>query len=1146
MLASVLLSALAPLAVFAQDSTSGTVSGRVYDSDTGAPIEGATVVLDFPEPADGSVPRQEVATSGPAGDFEFEAVPAGFYGVSFIKSGYRASVIPDFEVKPGQDNIAEFPLPRQVVSESGDILELGEFVVEASVVGELMNNLELRLESDQLVNLLSAEDLSKFAASDVADALKRVAGVNVVEGQFAIIRGLEDRYSSTLYNGAPIPSPDPDSQSVQLDLFPSDIVSNLNIGKNFAPASPSNSSGGSIDIITHDYPEETTFKFSGGTGFNERTLDEFQRLDGNSPVGVNTDGARTIESDFSALLGGRATLWNRELRYKFVAAHEVDYETRVGQQGESQPLRFAGLKRPDGSVVFARTAGGLSTGRLDRRGPVFQLSESGREAQLTYYAGLGFDWDREGKHRLDGSILHTKKTDERVQLREDPVIPGFDYAGLDRETASNENFSQAAFLDHWIFDWFEPEGNLGGAESGQHAFFSPVYESRSFDRERELTVYQLNGQHDLGELLGGLRASWVANYSRTDQQETTFNSRYSYNSLANFANGPDGLAAPGALPAGVADFPSPGLFVSRSDIVFSANEIEENQYFGRFDLEYDFEIGSRVQATARTGYWFEQANRSVTARFLLDRNGDASQPGVWTPNTLGSLDPGSFDPGAPSSATSQISDRFAVVGANPQSMGRRIFAGARIAEELAETRPQTSRNKREVSAWSGELKLTFWDDLDLMAGLRIEQMRITTANDPYSGFCGNQAFVDNDCPDQNIPPTLFPLRSLFLDRIDNPAPPPQDGAFVRPGRTFNDEILGLDVEIDPVTGFVECRTRACLDRQLTGEIDELFVLPAVSAAYRPFDGWILRFAYSQTVARPSFRELGYYASQESGSDDFFVGNPQLTTSDVENLDARVEWTFGEFGDLLAASVFYKTIDNPIEQIVIIDEDNLTCTGACVFRTYFNNPSQAQLIGLELEGRKTLDFVGADWLGGFLETISVGGNFTYIDATVERSAIQRERSQDFVGLSDADRAAGLEAFTGLSKKRRLFGQPEWIANADITFDHPEWGTKATLSIFGISEVLDAIGSSELSAQRGVVGFSLDRYVDEFYQLDLVVSQAFEIPGLPGEFSAKASVKNLTDTTRKIIYDQEQTVDDVRERSFKVGRDYSFGIGYTLTY
>ena len=40
--------------------------------------------------------------------------------------------------------------------------------------------------------------------------------------------------------------------------------------------------------------------------------------------------------------------------------------------------------------------------------------------------------------------------------------------------------------------------------------------------------------------------------------------------------------------------------------------------------------------------------------------------------------------------------------------------------------------------------------------------------------------------------------------------------------------------------------------------------------------------------------------------------------------------------------------------------------------------------------------------------------------------------------------------------------------------------------------------------------------------------------------------LTDSTRKVIYDQDQTIDDVSERSFKVGRDYSFAIGYTFVY
>ena len=66
--------------------------------------------------------------------------------------------------------------------------------------------------------------------------------------------------------------------------------------------------------------------------------------------------------------------------------------------------------------------------------------------------------------------------------------------------------------------------------------------------------------------------------------------------------------------------------------------------------------------------------------------------------------------------------------------------------------------------------------------------------------------------------------------------------------------------------------------------------------------------------------------------------------------------------------------------------------------------------------------------------------------------------------------------------------------------PDWGIEATLSIFQ---------------------FDRDRDLDKFYQPDLVLSQAFMIPKLPGDFVARCSIENLTDSPRKVIYDQDQT-------------------------
>lgn len=1093
----------------------GTVSGRVFDAQSGTPLENATVILAFPDPGDGTEPRQDVSTTGPAGDYEFDAVPAGTYSLQFIKSGYRASTMSDFVVEAGRDNVANFPMPPQQTTATGEVMELGEFVVEAAVAGEMMSNLEMRLESDQLVNLLSAEDLSKYAASDVADALKRVAGVNVVEGQFAIIRGLEDRYSSTLYNGAPIPSPDPESQSVQLDLFPSDVVSNLEIGKTFAANSPSNSAGGSIDIVTHDYPEELTFKLQGGSGFNERALDEFRRYDELSAVGVPIQGDDTIESDYGALVGGRHEIWDRELRFKLVFANETDFETRNGIQQRLEPKRGAPPRvRPDGSLFFART-GGLALGELNRPGARWDQQESTREDQTTYYAGLGYDLDREGRHRIDGSWFRTEKRDETVQFRENGFVPGVDYANILALEAEGSYPIPQAFTndvaDTWLFDWHE---DLSVA-TGKHSFYAPVYESRTIARDRDLSVYQLNGVHELEDLVEGLEIDWIASYAETNQDEVAFLTRYSFQPN-------DPTARPPSIPAHPRDFPGGGFYATRSDMIFGENEIEENQYFGRIDLEYVFEPASFLETTLTAGYWFEQANRSVDSRFQTNATADSEAEGV-----LGS------------------GSQFSVTGATAIEMGRRVFQGASL-DTLDDRRPFTSRGKREISATHFGAKLTFFEQLDAIGRIRIENLRIETVNDPFTGFCANQPVnPDGTCPQPGIVETIFPGRYLFFDRQDNPAFP-QDEIPAPPGTAFNDQVIGFRVQPDPVTGFVDCRDRACLERSLRGEINDTLFLPEASLAYRPLEGLSVRFAYSQTVARPSFRELGYYASLELGGDEITVGNPQLKTSEVESFDGRVEWVYGDFGDLVAGSVFYKTIEDPIEQIVIRDAQNRDCTGLCQFRTYTNTRAEATLLGTELEARKTFDFVPWKPVKGFFEALSIGGNFTYIDAEVERNPFLISQFTGFFGVTDADRAAGLERFSRYKKKRRLFGQPEWIANGDVTFDYEPTGTRFAVTVFAISEILDAVGSADLSGNNGIVGVALDRYIDEFYQLDLIASQDFAIPRVPGGFTAKVSVKNVTDTTRKVIYDQAQTNDDVRERSFRIGRDYSFSIGYTLTY
>ncbi|MFI5215180.1 MAG: TonB-dependent receptor domain-containing protein [Candidatus Limnocylindria bacterium] len=1115
----------------AQAEWKGTIRGQVFDGRKGTPVPYASVTLIWPAPADGGEARRQVQVADPNGAFEFPAIPAGVYTLAFSKTGYQASTLMNFRVTPEQLDRADFqlpPLPEKSAQAIEEVPDVEEFVVLGAKVEALEAS---RAESDELINTLSAEEFSKFAATDVADALKFVAGVNVVEGQFAIIRGLEDRYSSTLYNSAPIPSPDPDKQSVQLDLFASDIVSNLVVAKTFGPDLPSNSSAGSINILTHDYPEEIEAKFQGGSGFNEKAAQRFLAYNAGSPVGTEESGLDTIESDFSGSLGGRTELFGREIRFKAVAAREIDYYTAEGFQEGRQPRRPEFLDE-GGPSEETRRSGSLAFGELLLTDGRFDLTESERTQQLTGYGGLGFDLDEAGNHRIDGSIFYTKKKNDAVELRENGYLPGFDYGPVADFQASEGRIDPTYFiadggiclevcatLGSWIAKAREGEAE-SSANRGPlwYANFSP---NRSLGVERDLLVYQINGEHRF-DALDGFRFTWAANKAKTTQSETGLAARIFYE--PSNENQP-GFVIPAAFPVSVgalraADEAAGGLpdgyspFFTINGIVNSANDIHEDAHFGRFDAEYEFEVLDPITVKVASGGWFEKATRGVTSSFLEN-------------------------------PTVNSSSNFGISGATPEALGEAIFSTINGGN----TRETTNDSTREIQAGSFGLKATLWDDLDLLGGLRVEDILIESRNQPYTGT-----------PRAGAPGT-FPDVYVFFDRLDNPY---REGiANIPANATYNDQLLGIDVPLgpcrhpngtipDPTLQCVDLWTpgdpndRSAIESLINGTIDELKILPAAGFAYRPIEGMSLRAAWSRTVARPSFREMGFYASVELGTDDLVVGNPQLTLSDVESWDARVEYTWGELGDLAALSGFYKTIERPIESIVV--RNPATLEGNALWRTFFNNPNTAQLWGVELEARKNLGFFGPE----MLEYLSLGGNFTYIHAQVDRSAAELARAQLFFQTTP-DAAP---AYFGLETSRRLFGQPEWIVNTDISFDQPDWGTSITLSVFAISDLLDAAGTAATGPDGRITSLALDRYIDSFYTMDLVFSQTFPFDvslapigmegTIPSALTFKTSIKNLTDSTRRIVYDPVQTSQKVAERSYKVGRDYSFSLTYSFAF
>src|SRR5690606_4505830 len=124
--------------------------------------------------------------------------------------------------------------------------------------------------------------------------------------------------------------------------------------------------------------------------------------------------------------------------------------------------------------------------------------------------------------------------------------------------------------------------------------------------------------------------------------------------------------------------------------------------------------------------------------------------------------------------------------------------------------------------------------------------------------------------------------------------------------------------------------------ELNSEIvlDDLNFFPSVNVIYSPGDSQNLRFSYARTIARPSFKEASYAEILDPLTGRTFIGSffrdvapsgevvwdGNLRATDIDNLDLRWE-AFQESGQTLAASVFYKRLNNPIEMVQYVQAPN---------------------------------------------------------------------------------------------------------------------------------------------------------------------------------------------------------------------------------
>lgn len=285
------------------------------------------------------------------------------------------------------------------------------------------------------------------------------------------------------------------------------------------------------------------------------------------------------------------------------------------------------------------------------------------------------------------------------------------------------------------------------------------------------------------------------------------------------------------------------------------------------------------------------------------------------------------------------------------------------------------------------------------------------------------------------------------------------------------------------------------------------VLPSIGLVYDIGGGLTARSSYSKTIARQTFKELSPVFQQEYIGGPVFIGDPNLQISDVSNLDFRLDYV-PQQGTLFSVSYFKKIIDNPIEYV--------EAAQGFTFTKPINYP-RGKLTGWEAEIRQDL---GQLW--GPLAGCTVGGNSTWIDATVRRPDQEVAQFEQFQGVRPRT-------------TRDMTDAPDYLLNLFTTYDIAATGT--SLGVFYTKtgdRLIQGPGPSNNNFIPATYDLSYDNLTAQFSQQ---LSEGVRL---------SLGVSNFTDATRTQVYRTEYLANDVVRRQYQTGITYSLSIGGVIRF
>jgi hypothetical protein len=271
-------------------------------------------------------------------------------------------------------------------------------------------------------------------------------------------------------------------------------------------------------------------------------------------------------------------------------------------------------------------------------------------------------------------------------------------------------------------------------------------------------------------------------------------------------------------------------------------------------------------------------------------------------------------------------------------------------------------------------------------------------------------------------------------------------------------------------------------RQVQANNRNTDIFPAINFVRAVSDSANLRLSYSTTVNRPEFRELAEFEFTDVIGNRAVKGNPNLVRALIQNVDGRWEMFTGG-RNVVAASVFYKYFDKPVERVVIAAANPIAT---------FQNSDHARNFGVELEAGHQLG-----------RNVFLNANYTFVDSKITLLPEQRT--------------------VQTSLERALAGQSKNLLNLTAEYALRGFSTRLLFNYFGdrISDVGANQAPDIIEEGRGA--------------LDLVFAQRIRGLGI------RLTLENLTNSD--YLFTQTLNVQET-QRLFKLGRTVTVSVGYNV--